>query len=62
MTETEQLLAWIFAPPAPKKVSSMRFAGVTIGTLCYATGPTLYKVRATIQPSDTRIRVSGASK
>ncbi len=62
MTETEQLLAWILAQPAPKKVNSVRFGGTTIETLCYATGPTLYKARATTNPKATRIRVSGVSK
>ena len=52
MTETEQLLAWIFAQPAPKTVNSMRFGGVTIGSLCYVT----------LQETHTRIRVSGDRK
>ncbi len=43
-------------------VNRMRFGGTTVGALCYATGPTLYKTRATTNPKATRIRVSGVSK
>lgn len=60
-TETEQLLAWILAQPAPKKVRTVRCPDVPRHTsFCYATGPVLYRTKGVeFAPHHMRLHVPG---